>query len=255
MEDSEVLLTAGTATSDLVVPGASAAAAVGLTQTDDGSPTIPVANVLESVIEGWLLGDLESMATEITPKKMGAVGYPMVMSVLSGSELLGALTSDVSQTNRIPAYWENFLVRIDLRYGHLGDIASELARNGIAHSYLSHLGVVVTRGAGDRHLSLEGDEVVFDCLELHAHFRRSYEEYARSYILDHVGDAQRRVDALLRYDQLKARSKIANLPAERFPQLLAPIPAAMTTATTAASGTRFVAPLDILGRRGDAETA
>jgi hypothetical protein len=68
MEDSEVLLTAGTATSDLVVPGARAAAAVGLTQTNDGSPTIPVANVLESVIEGWLLGDLESMATEIKPK-------------------------------------------------------------------------------------------------------------------------------------------------------------------------------------------
>jgi hypothetical protein len=186
---------------------------------------------------------------------MGAVGYPMVMSVLSASELLGALTSDASQTNRIRAYWENFLVRIDLRYGDLGDIASELARNGIGHSYLSHLGVVVTRGAGDRHLSLDGDEVVFDCLELHAHFRRSYEEYARSYILDHVGDAQRRVDELLRYDQLKARSKITNLPPERFPQLLAPIPAAMTTATTGASGTCFVARLDILGRRGDVESA
>ena len=167
MDLSEVPLTAGTAVSSLgVTPGASAAAAIGLTETDEGSLTIPVAKVLEGVIERWLLGDLESMATEIQPKESGAAGYPMVMSVLSGSELLGTLTSDVSQNNRIEAYWANFLNKIDPRYGDLGEIASELAHNGIAHSYLSHLGVVVTRGATERHLTLYGDEVVFDCLEL-----------------------------------------------------------------------------------------
>jgi hypothetical protein len=51
-------------------------------------------HILEVLIEGYLLGDLESMATEITPKEVGAVGYPMAMAGLAGSELLGALTSD-----------------------------------------------------------------------------------------------------------------------------------------------------------------
>ena len=47
-----------------------------------------VASVLENLVEGYLFGDLESMATEIEPKEIGACGYPIVMAVLSGSELL-----------------------------------------------------------------------------------------------------------------------------------------------------------------------
>jgi hypothetical protein len=212
-----------------VMPAASGAVDIGLTTIRPAAPpTISVQKVLDNLVGGYLLGDLESMATEIPPKPVGAVGYPMVMSVLSGSELLGTLTSNAKQANRIEMYWGTFMAQIDPRYGDLGEIASEMARNGIAHSYLSHLGVLVVRGDAGRHLTLEGDEVVFDCLELYGHFRRSIEEHARPYILDHLDEAQRRLDSLLQNDEAKVRPRLGKLPAERFPRRLAPI----TTGTT-----------------------
>ena len=53
---------------------------------------------LERFIEGYLFEDLRSMASiELPPgKEYGAVGYPMVMTALSGIEVLGVLTSRAS---------------------------------------------------------------------------------------------------------------------------------------------------------------
>ncbi|HEY3945730.1 MAG TPA: hypothetical protein VGL78_10920 [Solirubrobacteraceae bacterium] len=193
--------------------------AVGLTSADDGRLTIPLDRLLQHGIEGYLFGDLESMATEIQPKELGAVGYPMVMAVLSGSELLGALTSKGG--NRIETYWTTYMAQVDWHYEYLGKIAKKLARNGIAHRYLSHLGVLVQRG-GDRHFMRFGGELVFDCLQLDADFRRSYTDYARPYILDHKDAAQSRLDALLEHD-LENAKLISKLPPKLFPNVLAPI--------------------------------
>jgi hypothetical protein len=200
--------------------GASGPQGIGLAQAE-GRPTIPVSNVLTNLIEGYLFGDLESMATEVQSKDMGACGYPMVMAVLSGSELLGAMTSDAARDDRIETYWKSYMAKVDPLYGYLGKIASQLARNGIAHTYLSHLGVLVVRENGRRHLTLsESKEVILDCLELHTQFRQSYEAYARPYILENVQGAQRRVDDLVRYDHIKAKSLIDVLPFDRFRQTL-----------------------------------
>ena len=186
--------------------------------------TIPLDNVLEVLVEGYLLGDLESMATEINSKEIGAVGYPMAMTVLAGSELLGALTSDVADTNRIEEYWTIHLATVNKTYGDLGEIASDLYRNGIAHSYLSRLGVVVLRGDPDRHLQLTGDGVVLDCIELYKDFRRSYEDYAKLSILDDASKAQERFNKLVQHDHLKAKL-VENLPPERWPRtaVMAPL--------------------------------
>ncbi len=200
--------------------GASGVPSIGMT-TAEGRPTIPVARVLTNLVEGYLFGDLESMATEVQLKEMGACGYPMVMAVLSGSELLGAMTSDVAQDDRIETYWKTFMAEIDPLYGYLGKIASQLARNGIAHTYLAHLGILVVRANRRRHLTLsENEEVILDCLELYAQFRKSYEAHARPYIRENVDDAQRRVDELVRYDRVKANSLISALPLDRFRQAL-----------------------------------
>jgi hypothetical protein len=200
--------------------GASGVPSIGLT-TAEGKPTIRVASVLTNLVEGYLFGDLESMATEVQLKQMGACGYPMVMAVLSGSELLGAMTSDVAQDDRIETYWKTYMAEIDPLYGYVGKIASQLARNGIAHTYLAHLGLLVVRGNSPRHLTLsENEEVILDCLELHTQFRESYEAHARPYILENINDAQRRVDQLVRYDHVKAKSLIGALPLDRFRQTL-----------------------------------
>lgn len=194
--------------------------AVGLTQADDGRLTIPVERMLQHGIEGYLLEDLQSMATEIQAKEMGAVGYPMVMAVLSGSELLGAMTSTAKEDNRIEAYWQAYMAQVEPRYEYLGKIAKQLARNGIAHSYLSHLGVLVQRGGG-RHLERHGGEIVFDCLQLHSDFRHSYIDYARPHILGNKDHAQRQLDALFEHDPKNA-NLIAKLPPDLFPDVLAP---------------------------------
>lgn len=214
------LITASAVSGIFAGAQASGPAAIGLSNTS-GKLTIPVASVLGNLVEGYLFGDLESIATEVQTKEVGACGYPMVMAVLSGSELLGAMTSDGSPDNRIEQYWQDYLAKVDPLYGYLGKIASQLARNGIAHTYLTHLGVLVLRGEPRRHLTLsESEEVIFDCLELDKHFRQSYEAYARPYILDHLEDAQRRIDELVQYDGIKARSLIDQLPFAQFRQTL-----------------------------------
>jgi hypothetical protein len=200
--------------------GASGVPDIGLT-TVEGIPTIPVASVLTNLVEGYLFGDLESMATEVPLKEVGACGYPMVMAVLTGCELLAAITSDAAQDDRIETYWKTYMAEVDPLYGYLGQIASQLARNGIAHTYLAHLGVLVVRGNPRRHLTLsENEEVVLDCLELYSQFRQSYEDHARPFILENINDVQRRVDELVRYDRVKAKSLIGALPFDRFRQTL-----------------------------------
>jgi hypothetical protein len=185
----------------------------GFVATAAGPLTIPLANVLKVVVEGYLFGDLESMATEIKPKEIGAVGYPMAMTVFSGSDLLGALTSD--NGNRIQEYWNTYMAQVNELYGDLGKIADDLFRNGIAHNYLSRPGVAVVRGAPDRHLKLTSDGLHFDCVELYRDFRRSYEDYAKPYIVNNATDAQQRLNKLTEHYHLKVR-RVEQLPPERW---------------------------------------
>jgi hypothetical protein len=197
--------------------GASGPLALGMTETPHpGGLSIPIASVLKYAIEGYLFGDLDSMKDETTLKEFGSVGYPMVGAVLSGSELLGALTGDVKEDNRIEHYWSGYMAQVDKRYRYLGRIAKQLIRNGVAHIYLSHTGVGVVRQAPQRHLRRERDELVWDCEQLYVDFRRSYEDHAKAYILDHLADAQRRLDKLTRYEAELAR-QVTNLPQELFP--------------------------------------
>jgi hypothetical protein len=71
---------------------------------------------LEQFIEGYLLEDLHSMAPiRLTPgKRYGAVGYPMLMTVLSGIDVLGALTSRATfqkdnGADRFSEYWKQYV--------------------------------------------------------------------------------------------------------------------------------------------------
>ena len=57
----------------------------------DAPATPPLDTCLRTIVEDYVLGDLDAMTTEITWKPVGAVCYPMVMAVLAGSELLGRL--------------------------------------------------------------------------------------------------------------------------------------------------------------------
>jgi hypothetical protein len=207
------------------VAGASGAAAVvGAASASDGpsaalgggTGTMSVPDLLVHVVEGYLLGDLQSMRTEIKPKEMGAVGYPMLMAVLAGSELLGKLTADTG--NPIEHYWKTYMAPIDKRYADVAAIAKELCRNGLAHMYLTKPGVGIVRGQPTRHLAFEhGTQVILDCLVLHDHFKQSYEYHARPAIQGSLQHSQRRLNALVAHDARKSAQLLKKLPLSRFP--------------------------------------
>lgn len=207
------------------VAGASGAAAVvGAASASDGpsaalgggTGTMSVPDVLVQVVEGYLLGDLQSMRTEIKPKEMGAVGYPMLMAVLAGSELLGKLTADTGDP--IERYWKTHMARVDERYADVAAIAKDLCRNGLAHMYLTKPGVGLVRGQPTRHMALEhGNELIIDCLVLHDHFKQSYENHARPAIQGSLQHAQRRLNALVAHDARKSAQLLKKLPPSRFP--------------------------------------
>jgi hypothetical protein len=110
---------AGTAIAITRSPAASGTCPDDFATAVAGPYTISLTDVLGTLVEGYLLGDLKSMATEIKPKEIGAVGYPMTMAVLTGSELLATLASDVAKANRIEHYWTTYMTKVDRKYGTL----------------------------------------------------------------------------------------------------------------------------------------
>lgn len=198
-----------------ITPGPSGPGAVGV-QIIQQKPTFALVDLLNRVIRGYLFGDLDALRDEVTPKPVGAAGYPMVMAVMAGSELLGRVSSD--SKDHIPYYWSEFMAKINPAYTYLGKIAEQLCRNGVAHSYLSHLGVGVVRGEPSRHLGREQDGLIFDCLQLYADFRTSYESHAEPHLLHNHVAAQRRLDDLVAHDIKKSQPLLAALPPSLFPR-------------------------------------
>jgi hypothetical protein len=107
---------------------------------------------LDEYIEGYLFGDLENMAT-IPTAPTGAAAWPMVISVLSGMELLGALLFDQpfnahKGDTYFSHYWTHFLGAAYPEYQSIpgGDgLIRSLVRHGLAHSFLTAPGIMVTK--------------------------------------------------------------------------------------------------------------
>jgi len=61
-------------------------------KTQERSANMKIDEFLLRVVDGYLLHDLENMATFTTQVgTVGAMGYPMLVSTLAGMELLGNL--------------------------------------------------------------------------------------------------------------------------------------------------------------------
>ena len=99
---------------------------------------------LEQFIEGYLLEDLRSMASITLPpdQRYGAVGYPMVMTALSGIEVLGALTSRTkcsgeNGADRFGAFWREYVYVEKPAFQRLHALVYQMVRHGLAHAYLT----------------------------------------------------------------------------------------------------------------------
>jgi hypothetical protein len=152
-----------------------------------------VKNFVEQFIEGYILEDLETMSRDnVSPgKKYGAVGYPMIATILSGMELLGGfLTPNAQQFNprgmrgNFLNYWDNYFVKEYPQYNGLGDIFYSLIRNGIGHVFIAKHGIVVNKFAGPAILvDQTKKELYLNPNEFYKEFRESYLNRAKP-ILD-----------------------------------------------------------------------
>src|SRR5713226_2228254 len=108
---------------------------------------------LKTVIDGYLLHDLENMVT-FTPKEGtdGAMGYPIMVEIIAGMELLGALlmtdTIDFSTegkdgNNYFKNYWDNYFSYLDPTYMAYRSLFRQLIRNGIAHNFVGKPGIFI----------------------------------------------------------------------------------------------------------------
>lgn len=137
---------------------------------------------LEQHVEGYLFGDMESMKSFSLPpgKEHGALGYPLVMSALSGIELLGALTSARTfdrKSGRVyfDEFWQKYLYPAEPRRS-AGDPLYKLARHGLAHAFFPKGPIVVTKNPSGPHLVMKNGRLYIDACVLSKDLRTAYEQ-------------------------------------------------------------------------------
>lgn len=143
-----------------------------------------IEEFLNKFVEGYLFHDLESMEKITLPPGQddGAVGYPMISTVMAGIELLGNLllpTSDPfdpnSGNNYFYNYWDNYFAKHKPIYTNLGQLFRTLIRHGVAHTFVAKPGIFVTKGNNQEiRLDTTRQELYVDCNVLFNDFKQSY---------------------------------------------------------------------------------
>jgi hypothetical protein len=137
---------------------------------------------LERFIEGYLFGDLQSMAAFRLPagQQWGNLNYPMLMTALAGIEVLGVLTSRAPYkpehgAGRFREFWRDYVYVDRPAFGRLDSVAYEFIRHGLAHSFITKPMVVVTKNQDPRHLHRRNDHVLcIDAVTLADDLRTAY---------------------------------------------------------------------------------
>ncbi|MBI2845795.1 MAG: hypothetical protein HYX86_04535 [Chloroflexi bacterium] len=142
-----------------------------------------IEDFLRQVVEGYLFHDLANMnQIQLQPPQTdGAAGYPMVITALSGMELLGGILSPNPFNKRngddyFRDYWDNYLAKINQGYSGLADLVYQLVRHGLAHTFVAKHGIIVTKGAPSRHMQvdMQNNILIIDATRLYQDLERSY---------------------------------------------------------------------------------
>jgi hypothetical protein len=123
-------------------------------------------------VDEQILGDLEAMATLAATGKQGELGYPIVMTVFSGCELLGRMMVPGNTRAAFVAYWVEHLYPGTDRAG--AEALYRLVRSGTGPGFVAMPGIRVTTSRSHDHLSMADGAFVIDALTLHDDFRASY---------------------------------------------------------------------------------
>jgi len=158
-----------------------------------------IENFLSRFVDGYLLHDLENMASlQCLPGcDAGAAVYPLLMTTLSGIELLGGLISQnkfdkYKNDEYFSNYWNKYLLKVDQQYKGFEKLVRNLIRHGLAHTFLTKHGVLVVKYSGHLksrsaiYLDLINKTVVVDCVKFCQDFKTSYQQYIRPVIFENI---------------------------------------------------------------------
>ncbi|GEM_PF-4812282 len=132
-------------------------------------------------LDQYLMGDIEKILDK------GEIGYPCVMTILTGMELLGFLLSG-DEKCAFNIFW-NKLAQHDTRYksNELRKIFRQVIRNSIAHDYFPKTGIYLHYDEPEKHLHrvVNGQEGLYvSCTALFQDFRELYNEIKKELILN-----------------------------------------------------------------------
>jgi len=161
---------------------------------------------LDKHIDGYLLHDLERMCeVRVFDNGFGACGYPMLMSILSGIELIGALnwekaiTPEMVQRGHSKKFFDNgwkmtfsntkYLEKDNLQ------IFRKLIRNGLAHQFLSKPYISIDKGQPSLHLQTKNGFFHVDSIEFFRDFSDGYKKI-KNQMVNSV-DCQNRLSDIL----------------------------------------------------------
>lgn len=146
---------------------------------------------LEQFVEGYLFCDIENMIKIDLkgPEIYGACGYPIIMSTLSGMELLGGLLNNKTFNSKLgnnyfANYWDNYLCEYDTKY-KIDGIQKHLRiliRHGLAHVSLTKPGIFITKNNPSVHwkFDLKNKILSIDVSKFFMDFRNSYYENVKA---------------------------------------------------------------------------
>ena len=180
-----------------------------------GDNLYDVEAYLTKYIEGYLFGDIEAIIKHVPVRQNGAAGYPIIMAVCSGIEILGTLVrgtlsqpfSDLDTAKYFGHYWKNYLAMVNPSYASHGELMRVLVRNGLAHTFATKKGIGITRHGNALHLEIHQGQLVINANCFYEDFKKSYVEIAKPLIF-HGGElhdlAQQRLNELLAANDIEA---------------------------------------------------
>ncbi len=144
-----------------------------------------IDSFLSQFIDGYLLSDLETMSHDnvAAGKEYGAVGYPMMTTILAGMELLGGLLlpsekkfdPDHGGHDKFLHFWDYYFCTQFPAYKGLGGLFYSLIRNGVAHTFIAKHGIVIHKFSKQSiKVDLGAKEVYVDPNVFFEEFRDTY---------------------------------------------------------------------------------
>lgn len=153
-----------------------------------------VRDYIKNYIDDYLFHDVDSIIEHVPNKHPGAAAYPILLSVLSGIELLGALLmpSEKDYSYRqgndyFIYYWDKYLANGQPVYKNYGEIARQLIRNGLAHLFTTKSKIGVVRSRNGTHLTIDKEgQLIIDATQFYNDFKNSYLNKAKPRLLDNA---------------------------------------------------------------------